>query len=428
MSVETKPVESCPACGSPEAKSVLHRADGIGMARCQRCRSLYLERIPAGVAGLYADGYFGLAPDHAQRNQGERIGYEESYESTFSGAGFYWAYRIADFVIEALQGAHELRSCLDVGAATGLLLNVFKSAGYVTHGIEFSESARIMAEKRGHAMFAQPVDELEASNGGFQVVTALEVIEHVEDLRGLLGGIFGVMADESVFLAYFPSADERWFGATPNYHWLNNSFEHLIYPSEAGIRYALAEAFGDDVFVATFLTIQGQDVIPHSIVVALRAPASAKGRTIVAELFRQWRYLNEAAFALMDTGPEGLGAGWLAAIEDQATEHPLDLPFVAAVTCSKFGSSAVPRFLMQHELDLERLTDAQMVDLLAMAMHQGGIDFMRDLLATLPPGRLWPDLADDFQGAVDAYDKTTLDTARQAESDDILQDSATTGE
>src|SRR5665647_1564840 len=46
MSVETKPVQSCPACGSPEAKSVLRRAGGIAMARCQRCRFTYLERIP----------------------------------------------------------------------------------------------------------------------------------------------------------------------------------------------------------------------------------------------------------------------------------------------------------------------------------------------------------------------------------------------
>lgn len=428
MSVETKPVRSCPACGSPEAESVLRRADGIAMARCQRCRSIYLERIPVSVADLYADGYFGLAPAHAQRNQGERMGYEGSYETTFSDAGFYWAYRMADFVIDALQGANELRRCLDIGAATGRLLNVFKSAGYITHGIEFSGSARVMAQNRGHVMFAQPVEELEASAKGFHVVTALEVIEHVEDLRGLLGRIYRVMADTSVFLAFYPSADERWFGATPNYHWLNNSFEHLVYPSEAGIRYALAEAFGDDVFVATFLTVQGQDVIPNSVVIALKAPASAESRTTVAELFRQLRYLNDAAFALTDTGPAGLGAGWIAAIEDPATEHPSDLPFVAAVTCSKFGSSAVPMLLMQRELDLERLTDTQVVDLLAMAMHQGGIHFMRDLLAALPQRRLRPDLKDDFQQAVDDYDETTREAARRAEGDDIMQDPTATGD
>jgi len=61
MSVETKPVQSCPACGSPEAKSVLRRAGGIAMARCQRCRSTYLERIPVSVAELYAHGCSGLS-------------------------------------------------------------------------------------------------------------------------------------------------------------------------------------------------------------------------------------------------------------------------------------------------------------------------------------------------------------------------------
>jgi SAM-dependent methyltransferase len=398
------------------------------MARCQHCRSIYLERIPVKVTDLYADAYFGLAPDHAQRNQSERIGYEGSYESTFSDAGFYWAYRTADFVIDALQGAGWPRRCLDIGAATGRLLNVFKSAGYVTHGIEFSASARDMAQERGHVMYAQSVEELEASAEGLHVVTALEVIEHVEDLRGLLGGINRVMADTSVFLAFYPSADERWFGATPGYHWLNKSFEHLVYPSEAGIRYALAEAFGDDVFVATFLTVQRRDVIPYSIVVALKAPASAEGRTTVAELWRQLRYLTDAEFTFTDAGPAGLGAGWIAAIEDLATEHPSDLPFVAAVICSKFGSSAVPLFLMELDVALERLTDAQVVDLLAMAMHQGGIDFIRHILATVPPQRLRPNLKEDFHRVVDDYDRTTGGAARLVEGDNMSQDPAATGD
>lgn len=428
MSAETKPVHNCPACGSPEAASVLRRADGIPMARCLRCRSVYLERVPIGITGLYADGYFGLAAGHAQRNQRERIGYEGSYESTFSDAGFYWAYRLADFVFGALQGAVGLRRSLDIGAATGRLLNVFKSAGYATHGIELSGSARVMAQDRGHVMYAQPVEQLEASARRFHVVTALEVIEHVEDLRSLFGGIHRVMADTSVFLAFYPSADERWFGATPDYHWLNNSFEHLIYPSEAGIRHALAEAFGDNVFVATFLTTQGQDVIPNSVVVALKAPDSDEGRATVAELFRELRYLTDAEFALADTGPAGLGAGWIAAIEDRATEHPADLPFLVAVLCSKFGSSAVPLFLMQHDLDLGRLTDAQVVDLLAMAMHQGGIDFMRGLLAEIPQRRPRPDLKEDFQRVVDDHDETTGEATRRPEADDPMHDPLASGE
>ena len=83
---------------------------------------------------------------------------------------------------------------------------------------------------------------------------------------------------------------------------------------------------------------------------------------------------------------------------------------------------------MQRELDLERLTNTQVVDLLAMAMHQGGIDFMRHILAALPLQRLRPDLKEDFQRAVDDYDETSREAARPVEGDDTMRDPAANGE
>lgn len=415
MTIETKLTQHCLGCGWVGSEPFVSRGDGVMLVRCQRCRSIYLERIPVRVADLYTDNYFALTAGHAELNQDERIGYEGSYENTYLDSEFYWAFRLADFVANSLQGDVQARRCLDIGAATGRLLNVFRAAGYKTHGIEFSDPARGIADGRGHVMTNQSVETLLTEHAGFEVVTALEVIEHVEDLRGFFGGINRVMADNGIFLGYFPSADERWFGPTSNYHWLNNSLEHLIYPSEDGIRRAMAEAFGDNVFIATFLTVQGKDVIPFSLVIALKNPVSAERRALVAELFRQLNYLTDRELAFADVGPAALAAGWKAAIEEQTDAIPADLPFVAALLCSKFGTFAVPRFLMQCGFLAERLTDKQVLDFLAMAMHQGSIHFMENLLKSTTERSFMPSIRQEFHRLADDYQKSQLSIAEVAD-------------
>lgn len=374
-----KLVLACPACGVLDGVPFVRRGDGVMLRRCVACGSIYIDSIPVDVAGIYRDNYFALSDDDAVLNAKTRIGYEASYESCYLDAEFYWAFRLADFVANQLQGIQAGRCCLDVGAATGRLLNVFAAAGYETHGVEFSAPARAMAASRGHCMSATPAGTESTHIGRFDVVTALEVIEHVEDLAGFFRGIHVVMADGGVFVGYFPSSDEVAFGRSPDYHWLHSSYEHLVYLSEAGIRKVLAPFFGRNVYVVTFLTRQGEDVIPNSIVLAIKGDVDATALHPVAELFRQLAYLNDrAAFDLnLPRGPAALAAGW-----DLASSH---LPFVAGVLCAKFGDFEVARHLRRDGVTLTDLDGAQLGDLLVMAMHEGGIDWMRANLPLIGP-------------------------------------------
>lgn len=380
MTFETKITKHCLACGWQTADYLTLRGDGEKFLRCNRCNSVYLEKIPLSVADLYSDNYFALAAGHAESNQEERIGYEGSYENIYRDSEFYWAYRLCDYVFKKVQKDKSVIRCLDIGAATGRLLNVFKAAGYQTYGIEFSDPARDTAASHGHTMTNQAVESLQVEHEGFDVVTALEVIEHVENLPEFFLGIARVMSENGIFLGYFPSADNKYFGIKADYHWLHNSFEHLVYPTEQGIRAAMYAAFEQNIFTTTFLTVQGEDVIPNTLVVGFKKPINGEVKGKIAELFRQLNYLNDPNFLFNSHSPAGLAEGWKFIEENPTISTCSDVPYVVALMCSKFGLEAIPNFVMQHMVEIHYLTDSQILDLLAMAMHRGKIHFIAEIL------------------------------------------------
>ena len=256
-------------------------------------------------------------------------------------------------------------------------------------------------------MTNQAVESLQVEHEGFDVVTALEVIEHVENLPEFFLGIARVMSENGIFLGYFPSADNKYFGIKADYHWLHNSFEHLVYPTEQGIRTAMFAAFEQNIFTTTFLTVQGEDVIPNTLVVAFKRPIIGEVKGEVAELFRQLNYLNDPNFLFTICSPAGLTADWKAILENQINQTCPDVPYVVALMCSKFGLEAIPNFVMQHIVEIECLTDSQVLDLLAMAMHRGKIHFINEILEKTSSRNLPQALISEYHKLVFDYENTS---------------------
>lgn len=101
---------------------------------------------------------------------------------------------------------------LDIGTGTGDFIALAKSNGWQTTGIEPSEKARSIAQKKGVA-FSQNLTDLE--DHSFDVITMWHVLEHVPDLENQIGELKRLLKPEGTILIAVPnfnSYDAKYYG------------------------------------------------------------------------------------------------------------------------------------------------------------------------------------------------------------------------
>jgi ubiquinone/menaquinone biosynthesis C-methylase UbiE len=140
--------------------------------------------------------------------------YDQEYESMYRLENTYW-WHVArralavDLLAKELQGKRNVR-ILDVGCGTGANVGAFAQLGGTT-GIDLSINALGFCRERGIETVAlSQVEELPFADGTFDVVTALDILEHTDDDLRAMSEIQRVCRPDGMLLVTVPAYGFLW--------------------------------------------------------------------------------------------------------------------------------------------------------------------------------------------------------------------------
>lgn len=178
--------EYCPACGSGDKKHCFV-VNSYDIQRCLACDTMYVETLPTqeALAAIYtSESYYELPTDSMQRIVDEN--------------------RRRLSLIRVMKPKGKF---LDIGCAHGLLLDFAKQSGYDTNGVEPTFNNAEVARGKGHKVFNGWLNDFVAQNGEqlFDVITCLDVIEHIDDPKIFLQLATSLLADDGLMIVSTPN-------------------------------------------------------------------------------------------------------------------------------------------------------------------------------------------------------------------------------
>jgi 2-polyprenyl-3-methyl-5-hydroxy-6-metoxy-1,4-benzoquinol methylase len=216
----------CPLCGNAVSRTFLP-CDGFVFVRCTACSVVYQNPRPVfdDLRRRYGEEYF-------------------TYEITNEEA-FFRLMRLgmADVGFqERTAGLPAPRRFLDIGCATGMLIESMKKEGWETQGVDVCrESAEYGMSHRGVNIFVGTLEEAHFPDNRFQVVHFSHLIEHVPDPRGFLAEVKRILAPGGLAVITTPNVDgfqARLFRKA----WRSAIADHLVLFSRKTLGRLIAEA------------------------------------------------------------------------------------------------------------------------------------------------------------------------------------------
>lgn len=222
--------QACPVCGGPDLTTTW----ALGRYRLGRCGTCSHAFVLSGFSSEELNRAY--ESDYYTSSEGiERSGYVDYLAKA--------PQRLRGFE----QRLHQLERftpgrgrLLDFGCAVGLFVKVASEAGWEAIGLERSAWAADYGRRQfGLTIVAGSDAECAGFEGSFDMVTMWDVLEHLEDPRGVLrqvarwlrpGGVIALNTVDSASLGA-RLAREHWRHLAPPHHlqyFTRNSLQHLL--------------------------------------------------------------------------------------------------------------------------------------------------------------------------------------------------------
>ena len=202
---------TCAVCGSADARERYALAEAR-FVRCRQCGHTYQSPCPVfdDLKDRYQDAYF----DYEIENE------QAFFRLMLQGLG--------DIEFQHIESSlNGNRRFLDVGCATGMLLEHMKDRGWNVRGVEIcAPAAEYGARERGVTIDVTTLEESGLATGAFDVVHLSHLIEHVPDPRAFLAEAARVTKTGGHLVMVTPDIDgfqSRLFGK----RWRSAIADHL---------------------------------------------------------------------------------------------------------------------------------------------------------------------------------------------------------
>ncbi len=182
---------SCAVCGSNKRKEKWN-LDLFSFFKCSKCGLIYQYPQP-------------VEHELAARYDREYFSYEIENEEKFFSLMLHTLSDI-DFNSRAEQIKQKNPSFLDIGCATGMLLEYMKGSGWNVNGVEVcSASAEYGRTVRNVDIFNGTFQEAGYTDEIFSVVHSSHLIEHLTDPAGFVSEVYRVLEPGGLFITTTPN-------------------------------------------------------------------------------------------------------------------------------------------------------------------------------------------------------------------------------
>lgn len=260
-------VPVCHVCTSPSYERVLSADAGeLEINRCEACGFVYLaswEQSVESFEDLYDYyerlGERELASRHSRENQARQKN-----------------------LLKKLGGYTEGRRLLDVGCGYGQLLQTAKDEGWDAAGIDLSEAAVVLCQRRGLAAHRTDFFDRTLDEQRFDVIVMSELIEHVPSPQRFLKRAEELLSAGGVLYLTTPnfgSLARRILGEA----WSVIHPEHIGYFERSTLRKMTRAETG-----LREIAIEANNIAP-SVVIALLGARGAPSRGAATRMHRETR-------------------------------------------------------------------------------------------------------------------------------------------
>lgn len=222
-------------CGARAALKGLYDSGETDLIRCGICGLVFRRKFPSAseLERIYAQAYSLDCVKSGQTNQ---------------ESGTFATHRMAQFLMQKGIVKKGTR-VLDFGAGTGQLVALLRSNGAEALGVEFSAAARAAAlDVHGLQLHAS----LNTVNQKFDVITCVEVIEHLTDVLGVLSALRFRLATGGCLFLTTPNI-EGWRSRLERGHWteVQKAF-HLCFFAEHSLQFYVDKAGFNNVDIVRY--------------------------------------------------------------------------------------------------------------------------------------------------------------------------------